>query len=184
MSPANPGYTVAELTYQLKDSGAKALVTQAPYLQNAKEAAKNVGIREDHIILIGDERDPSGTAKHFTSVRNISGTSRYRRAKIANPAKDLAFLVYSSGTTGVPKGVMLSHCNIISNTLQGNFMEGSNFSWKGGPDGQGDKALAMLPFFHIYGTFYQVAFGHLPVACAVFVRILIVQFADFAARDM
>ncbi|KAL9616469.1 MAG: hypothetical protein Q9160_008664 [Pyrenula sp. 1 TL-2023] len=151
VSPANPGYTVAELTYQLKDSGAKAIVTQAPFLKNAQEAAKNVGIAEDRIILIGDERDSSGRFKHFTSVRNISGTQRYRRVKIANPAKDLAFLVYSSGTTGVPKGVMLSHRNVVSNTLQGDSVEGRNFSWKGGPDGKGDKSLAMLPFFHIYG---------------------------------
>lgn len=151
VSPANPGYTVAELTYQLKDSGAKAIVTQVPYLKNAQEAAKNVGIAEDRIILIGDERDSSGRFKHFTSVRNISGTQRYRRVKIANPAKDLAFLVYSSGTTGVPKGVMLSHRNVVSNTLQADAVEGRNFSWKGGPDGKGDKSLAMLPFFHIYG---------------------------------
>ncbi|CAK3846194.1 4-coumarate-- ligase 1 [Lecanosticta acicola] len=150
VSPANPGYTVEELAYQLKDSGAKALITQFAQLDNAVKAAKKVGIPEDRIALIGDERHPQGKYKHFTNVRNISGTQRYRRAKI-DPDDDLAFLVYSSGTTGLPKGVMLSHRNIVANILQLTAGE-SPLSWKpakGRPEG--DAILAFLPFFHIYG---------------------------------
>jgi 4-coumarate--CoA ligase len=97
-SPANPGYTTEELAFQLKDSGAKALVTQKAFLKTALEACKKAGIQEDRIILIGDERDATAKYKHFTNIRNISGASRYRKTKI-NPSKDLAFLVYSSGTT-------------------------------------------------------------------------------------
>ena len=138
-----------ELAFQLKDSGAKALVTQKAHLKNAIEAAKRVGIEEDKIILMGDERDETARFKHFTNIRNISGASRYRRTKI-NPKKDLAFLVYSSGTTGHPKGVMLSHENIVANTLMINNGEGPNLNWNGGKDGQGDRILAFLPFFHIY----------------------------------
>ena len=151
VSPANPGYTTAELAFQLKDSGAKALVTQKPFLSVAQQAAKEVGIPEERIILIGDERDKTHKFKHFTSIRNTAGTSRYRRTKI-DPKKDLAFLVYSSGTTGHPKGVMLSHENIVANTLMIRAGEGGRMSWKGGPDGDGDNVLAFLPFFHIYGN--------------------------------
>jgi 4-coumarate--CoA ligase len=93
---ANPGYTADELAFQLQDSGAKALVTQLAQLDIALEACKKVGIPRDRVILIGDEKDKKGVFKHFTSIRNISGTQRYRRTKV-NPAKDLAFLVYSSG---------------------------------------------------------------------------------------
>ncbi|EME39409.1 hypothetical protein DOTSEDRAFT_159697 [Dothistroma septosporum NZE10] len=143
VSPANPGYTEDELAYQLKDSGAKALLTQLPQLDIALRAAKKVGIPEDRIALIGDERHPNGKFKHFTNVRNISGTQRFRRAKV-NPDTDLAFLVYSSGTTGLPKGVMLSHRNIVANTLQVTAGE-APLSW------QKDSILAFLPFFHIYG---------------------------------
>lgn len=149
-SPANPGYTTEELAFQLKDSGAKALVTQKAFLKTALEACKRAGIEEDRIILMGDERDATAKYKHFTNIRNISGASRYRKTKI-NPSKDLAFLVYSSGTTGHPKGVMLSHTNIVSNTMMNAVIEGVHLSWKGGRDNQGDKTIAFLPFFHIYG---------------------------------
>ena len=150
MSPANPGYTAEELAFQLKDSGAKALVTQKPFLKVAVEAATQAGIPEDKIILMGDDRDESMRFKHFSSIRNLAGTSRYRRTK-AHPRNDLAFLVYSSGTTGHPKGVMLCHENIISNILMLKAGEGGNLSWDGGPDGDGDSMIAFLPFFHIYG---------------------------------
>jgi long-subunit acyl-CoA synthetase (AMP-forming) len=52
--------------------------------------------------------------------------------------------------SGHPKGVMLSHENIVSNVMMGKVGEGGNLSWKGGNDGKGDKILAFLPFFHIY----------------------------------
>jgi long-subunit acyl-CoA synthetase (AMP-forming) len=65
---------------------------------------------------------------------------------------DLAFLVLSSGTTGLPKGVKLSHGNIISNILQQVIFEGGQLAWNGGSDGQGDRLLAFLPFYHMYGT--------------------------------
>lgn len=151
ISPANPGYTADELAFQLKDSGAKALVTQLPFLDVAQEAAKQAGIPDDRIILIGDSRDETRRFKHFSAIRNIAGTNRYRRTRI-DSKKDLAFLVYSSGTTGHPKGVMLSHENIVSNILQLKAGESGYISWDGGPDGKGDNILAFLPFFHIYGT--------------------------------
>ncbi len=108
VSPANPGYTVEELAFQLKDSGAKALITQVPQLKIALEAAKIAGIPDDRVILMGDQRAEAGRFKHFSSIRNTSGTQRYRRAKV-DPDKDLAFLVYSSGTTVSTVSRLTSH---------------------------------------------------------------------------
>ena len=151
VTPANPAYNADELAFQLSDSGAKAIVTQRPLLPTVLKAARIVGIPEDRIILLGDDKDPSYKFKHFSSIKNLAGTNRYRRTKL-DPANDLAFLPYSSGTTGKPKGVMLCHRNITSNTMMLRATEGEpQLSWRGGTDGRGDKLIAFLPFFHIYG---------------------------------
>ena len=150
IAPANPNYTVGELEYQLRDSGAKALITQVAQLPVAREAAAKAGIPEDRIILIGTHRDPEQRFKHFTSVRNTSGATRYRKTKI-DPKKDLAYLIYTSGTTGKSKGVMISHYNAVSTTILFWRFQGKYLSPSGGPDGKGDKILAFLPFYHIFG---------------------------------
>lgn len=176
LSPANPGYTQAELVYQLKDSNATVLVTHASVLDVAKKAAAEVGIDETSIILLGEGRDPLNRVKHWTSVKNLSGTSRYRIPKIA-PKDDLAFLVYSSGTTGRPKGVRLTHHNLTSNLQQVQSAE-KYITWDGSstppgipgaPKGQGDKVLACLPFFHIYGLNVLI---HFPVYTGVQTLVL------------
>ncbi|PGH11477.1 hypothetical protein AJ79_04852 [Helicocarpus griseus UAMH5409] len=144
VTPANPTYTAEELAFQLQGTKAKALVTVYPLLATALAAAKTAGIPAERVVLLGEERDPRSKVKHFTSVQNISRATRYRKTKI-DPARDLAFLSFSSGTTGVPKGVMLSHRNIVANIMQFTAGEEGNLRW------QGDKVLAFLPFFHIYG---------------------------------
>ncbi|KIW73503.1 hypothetical protein PV04_01616 [Phialophora macrospora] len=144
VSPANPAYSADELAFQLNNSGSKAIVTTTDFLSTALKAAKKSNIPEDRVILLGSKRDPSHRAKHWTNIRKTSGASRYRRRKM-DPDKDLAFLVYSSGTTGLPKGVMLSHRNIIADLLM---IKGAVGKWY---EGGKDKILGVLPFYHIYG---------------------------------
>ena len=62
-------------------------------------------------------------------------------------------MLTSLSYSGHPKGVMLSHTNIVSNVCMLIIGEGGNLSWKGGNDDQGDKIIAFLPFFHIYVWF-------------------------------
>lgn len=94
VSSANPTYTVDELSHQLKDSGANALITHASCLANAMAAAKNAGIPGTRVLLVGDERGDDARVLHFTYLLNPSQTME--RVQI-NPIQDCALLPYSSG---------------------------------------------------------------------------------------
>lgn len=143
VTPANPSYSKDELAYQLENSEAKALVTTKALMKTALEAAKKVGIANDRVILLGAERDETYQCKHWTNIRKTSSSTRYRRRK--SDPKEVAFLAYSSGTTGLPKGVMLTHRNIVSNLL---VVHGGVGHWYSSAE---DKFLGVLPFFHLYG---------------------------------
>jgi 4-coumarate--CoA ligase len=145
VSPANPAYTVRELAHHLKDSGARALFTQKHLLVVALKAAHEAGIQRSHVILIGDEKE-KGVGYWRDFLVDEGGAGRGEREEV-DCEKDLAFLVYSSGTTGLPKGVMLSHFNVVSNMYMVHSSEGTFLHWKE------DSLLSVLPFYHIYGTF-------------------------------
>ncbi|PKS06423.1 hypothetical protein jhhlp_007171 [Lomentospora prolificans] len=147
--PANPLYTAGELTHQLKDAKASAIATQLPMLPIAREAAANAGIPENRIILIGDNHDEAGKFKHWTQITNQNRIFTPKKTKV-DPMKDLAFIVYSSvsipaGTTGLPKGVVLTHFNVVANMAQIKNFDFKYLNW------DKDVQLGVLPFFHIYG---------------------------------
>ncbi|KAG0646945.1 putative 4-coumarate-ligase 1 [Hyphodiscus hymeniophilus] len=148
VSPANPAYTARELGHHLRDSGARALFTQKNLLGTALKAASEAGMPRERIVLIGDDRDRG--VRHVTEIlgERLEGS----RTKL-DPGSDLAFLVYSSGTTGLPKGVMLTHLNVVSNLFMVNSSEGALLQWNK------DKILSVLPYYHIYGLQCLV---HLP----------------------
>jgi long-subunit acyl-CoA synthetase (AMP-forming) len=139
--PFNNLYTVWELVSQLKSSEAKALATHVACLEVAREAALIVGLALDRIFLVGDP-DSKGQFRHFSQIQ---ATSTNIDKVVVNPEEDLAFLVFSSGTTGPPKGVMLTHSNIVANTLQSNVMDVGMTDWRK------DGTLGFLPMYHIYG---------------------------------
>lgn len=100
-------------------------------------------------MIIGAERDESGKFKHFSQLLDATPIGNRTPLKAD---EDLAFLVYSSGTTGLPKGVMLSHLNIVSNLHMINSSEGQLLKWNR------DKVLSVLPYYHIYGLQFLVHF--------------------------
>jgi 4-coumarate--CoA ligase len=140
--PLNFLYTVDELAAQLSSSKAKGIVTNTACLQATREAASRVGLPLDRILLVGED-DPDHTAPHFSSLRSTS--ENIERINI-NAKEDLAYLVYSSGTTGLPKGVMLTHKNIVASSVQMTAADGPDAThWTT------DRSLGFLPMYHIYG---------------------------------
>lgn len=133
MSPINSLYTPDEIAYQLRDSDAKILITISPFLDRATAAAEKSAVKEI-IVLDG--------AEGHTSLRDLLGSQAPTPQVDIDPAEDLVTLPYSSGTTGLPKGVMLTHRNLVANVVQCRSLIDV------GPD---DRIMAVLPFFHIYG---------------------------------
>jgi 4-coumarate--CoA ligase len=146
-SPANPSYSVAELAFQLKNSGAKALVTQVLCLEKALEAAKIAGIPRNRILLAGNEthRDVLHFIDFLAEARYTDPTDR-----VINAPSDVACIMYSSGTTGLPKGVQLTHRNHVFDLLAYEQVQ-TDLSGEIGPDGRVDCVIAVLPFFHAFG---------------------------------
>lgn len=137
VTTVNPLYTVNELTHQMKDAGAQYILTVPPFLPNALEAAKATGMKE--VFVFGEAEG----ATPFAALMKNSGN--LPKVEI-NPKKDLIVLPYSSGTTGLPKGVMLTHYNLISNILQTVNAKADGIMANGD-----DTLLGLLPFYHIYG---------------------------------
>lgn len=134
VTSANSLYTPSELAHQLRDSGAKLLITISPFLDRARAAVAELGLGDDAIITL----DP---ADGITSLRDLLATTAVPPVQEVG-AGDVAVLPYSSGTTGLAKGVVLTHRNLVANLCQVEpvFDVTENI-----------KLLAVLPFFHIYG---------------------------------
>jgi len=141
--PLNHLSTASDLVESLKASNAKAMVTNTSCLDVAQEAARIAGMSKDRIVLIDDAKEQR-EHRHFTTLQSSMFSSV--RPEI-DPGEDLAFLVYSSGTTGLPKGVMLTHHNIVANMIQNAVVSRSFIDWRR------DKALGFLPMYHIYGRY-------------------------------
>jgi acyl-CoA synthetase (AMP-forming)/AMP-acid ligase II len=135
----NPLYTVEELAAQLTDAGASYLLTIPPFLDKAIQAADRSGVREVFVL------DEAAGAIPFAALLHAG---RQPPEATIDPHLDLAVLPYSSGTTGLPKGVMLTHHNLVANLCQLQpVLEG----------GEDDVDIAVLPFFHSYGQVVLMA---------------------------
>ncbi|MFE9773993.1 4-coumarate--CoA ligase family protein [Streptomyces sp. NPDC005931] len=134
VTTVHPLATAEEFGKQLRDSGARWIVTVSPLLDTARRAAELAGGVEEVFVC-------DGAPGHRSLIDMLGCTAPEPRVAI-DPAEDVAALPYSSGTTGVPKGVMLTHRQIATNLAQ---LEPAITA------APGDRVLAVLPFFHIYG---------------------------------
>ncbi|MEZ5714150.1 MAG: AMP-binding protein [Paracoccaceae bacterium] len=129
----NPTYTAHEVNHQLLDAEADVLVTIAMFADTAREAIKGTRVRE--IVIIGDA--PEG----MVPLAELMGPPLEEQSPV--PVEDhVVALPYSSGTTGLPKGVMLTHRNLVVNIDQ---------ALVPADVATGELTIAFLPFFHIYG---------------------------------
>ena len=132
VSTINPTHTAEEVNFQLRDSGSTLLITIAMFAETAAAAAADSPVTE--IFVIGDA--PEG----ITSFTDLMGAP-IEQVDV-DPDEQIVVLPYSSGTTGFPKGVMLTHRNLVANLVQcEDALEVED----------GEVVLAVLPFFHIYG---------------------------------
>src|SRR4030095_7389755 len=142
VTPINPLYTAREVAHQLKDSNARFLVTVPTCLDKVKEAAEEAGIAELFVFGSADGAIPFDTL--------LTETDQALPDIKINPKEDLVVLPYSSGTTGLPKGVMLTHHNLVSNLKQ---IEGLDYFF------ESDTLICVLPMFHIYGLVVVLNMG-------------------------
>jgi acyl-CoA synthetase (AMP-forming)/AMP-acid ligase II len=132
----NPAYREREIRYQLENSGATFLITDAPLLENVNLT----GLPSLRRVFTTRHERP-GCADFASLLRPTS--AKFPDA-LHNSRETVAALPYSSGTTGLPKGVMLSHYNLVANVYQ---LLGTN----GTPLTADDTMLCFLPLYHIYG---------------------------------
>jgi acyl-CoA synthetase (AMP-forming)/AMP-acid ligase II len=122
--------TPGDIAKQLTDSKAKMLITVTALAEEAQKAGRAAGLSDDRLIVLD-----ANSFGHNTMASDPTQIS-------LDPATHLAALPYSSGTTGHPKGVMLTHRNLVANMAQLRPMPGI---------GADDAVVAVLPFFHAYG---------------------------------
>ncbi|MBS0577278.1 MAG: long-chain fatty acid--CoA ligase [Proteobacteria bacterium] len=171
----NPLYTARELKHQMKDSGAKAIVVVDNFARTLQEVLAETDIKQVITTGVGDMvRFPSGWIINFVlkyvkkqiPAYSIPGAIRFdealRRGRRHNlplipiEAEDIAFLQYTGGTTGVSKGAMLTHRNIVANMQQAG-------SWIGKSLKPGAEVIiTALPLYHIFS---------LTANCMIFMRI-------------
>ena len=164
----NPLYTAREMEHQFNDSGAKALVCLANMAHLAEQVLPKTGIRHVVVTEVGDmlptvkrmlvnavikhvkKMVPAYNLPKAVSFNDAMALGRGKMAREANPASsDVAVLQYTGGTTGVSKGAMLTHRNLVANMLQCRALMGSELG-----DGC-ETMVAPLPLYHIYAfTFH------------------------------
>ena len=141
--PMNPQFKKNEIEYEANDSGAETIIVSQTEYPNVAEIKEKTSLK--NIIIIGSanknkiQKPSKGT---IGWLELMAETKPNPPAYIFDPIKDLAALVYTSGTTGLPKGTMLTHYNIVSNVIQiCQLFELSEL----------DVAMTVLPLYHIYG---------------------------------
>ena len=184
----NPLYTPRELEYQLKDSGAEAIVVVENFAHTLQPVLANTALR--HVVvsplgeMLGAIKGPliNFVVRHIKKMVpawSLPGSHSLKRVlavgadhafdAVPLAHADLAFLQYTGGTTGVSKGVVLTHGNIVANVLQAG-------AWiTQGMKPEGEMIVTALPLYHIFA---------LTANCLTFIRVGAANLLIVNARDI
>ncbi|TXR39766.1 long-chain fatty acid--CoA ligase [Ectopseudomonas mendocina] len=167
----NPLYTAREMEHQFNDSGAKALICLANMAHLAEQVVPKTGVKTVIVTEVGDmlptfkrllvnfvikhvkKMVPGYNLPQAVKLNDALAKGRGQSFSEANPSNaDIAVLQYTGGTTGVAKGAMLTHRNLVANMLQVKELMGANL------DEGCEVLIAPLPLYHIYAfTFHCMA---------------------------
>ncbi|XP_074583876.1 4-coumarate--CoA ligase 2-like [Curcuma longa] len=142
---ANPFSTPAEIYKQFEAAGAKLVVTQSVYVDKLRNEEIFPRIGEGLTVVTTDEVAPAGCTS-FWEVVGAAEEMEEEETAAAAVEEELVALPFSSGTTGLPKGVMLTHKNLVSSIAQQVDGDNPNLHLKAGED----VVLCVLPLFHIF----------------------------------
>ncbi len=147
---ANPLWTVEELSAQLTRQSARFMLTTTPLLERVR-ATETPALQEDRIFVFGEHPTLSTFAEPLTSSATVPAVT-------IDPQRDIAALLCSSGTTGMPKSVMLSHRALVATGAVAAVPEGVE---------EHDVLPGQLPFFHAFGVLITLAAGPMAGATSV-----------------
>ncbi|RDB15274.1 4-coumarate--CoA ligase-like 7 [Hypsizygus marmoreus] len=178
VSCSNPQFTAAELSNQLMTSKASFVIGHSSNIDTALSAAHLAGLSSDRVILL-DERSPRKGNLVMPSVQELIHESQYQafpfQERMLEPGEGktkVALLSWSSGTTGKPKAVAISHHALIANVIQMavHNQVGKAYSPRGSRSFRpGDVAIGVLPFYHVAGLVIGL---HFALFCAMSVVVV------------
>ncbi|KIK59395.1 hypothetical protein GYMLUDRAFT_44743 [Collybiopsis luxurians FD-317 M1] len=182
VSGANPDYSSGELLYQIEISKAKLIIVHPDALETAVTAARSANIALDRIVVfnIASRDNPTGYLSVSDLVREGLGKPKAFVEPIIDNRTKLAFLSFSSGTTGKPKAVAIPHFSLIINVIQMavHFKVFEDYApWRERRFRPGDVAIGVLPLYHIYGLVLNLHF-------ILYSRISLVVVEKFNFEDM
>jgi acyl-CoA synthetase (AMP-forming)/AMP-acid ligase II len=197
---ANPTFVPRELAYQLRDSGASFLFVADHALKTAFDAAAEVGFPRDRIFVLGSKgllapevarsshpqpgvKGRVDGTRHWTELLagNVSQAEDWSWTEPTDPEQTTCCLNYSSGTTGVPKGVEISHYAYVANGVGVMHIHRLRPDWA--EKLKRDRGLCFLPLYHAYGQTYFVAnFPHLGVPVYVMPSFDFVKMLEYIQR--
>ncbi|MFC1957737.1 long-chain fatty acid--CoA ligase [Chloroflexota bacterium] len=135
--PTNPLYKAGELNHHISDSGAVVIITDRERYPSVEAIRDRTGL---HIVVMTDAQDIAGTVSFSEIMAHYPPKPLQLNIR---PKEDAAAIVYTGGTTGLPKGVMLTHYNLVANAIQNTVW----LDWS-----SQDIIIGLLPFSHSWGA--------------------------------